>query len=138
MSDCLETCTNCSARIAFAAIVAVHAVFGCCWHHDCARAAITESACFEHHGCSEHHDGHKVPSESTPQPPCRGETCLGVPAVRATLADDEARAGWVAAFSPVQFEGLLTPCESHAAVNRWAAMYRPPLSLHLLYQSLRI
>lgn len=127
-----------------AALLGIHAFFGCCWHHGHRCAECTPSAtqvaqpakcCHHHQGTDEKQHGKQTPCKCFLE--CHG-VCIYVPSQKVQLDSPEliVPLDFVAvltAFSDMQ-QASTAPWE----ISRGPTAVSPPLRLHLLHQILLI
>jgi hypothetical protein len=121
-----------------AALLFIHATFGCCWHH--AHWCAQRSACIvaaEPEGCCEHHRS-SAPGEQEKPCDCNVEcegTCTYLPPEKMQI-----EAPWVVASvdlvatAPALAEALVVSTSGSDSGD--IAHAAPPLRLHLLHQLL--
>src|SRR5262245_49976148 len=119
--------------ILMAAVLIIHAAFGCCWHHahSCVPKASMSVTCCNHHD----HDDHRQPGES--ELDCEG-TCQYVAPEKLRL-DDPSLAAWAQLVAPpVTFAGRPIDAATRIGKPPCPIDSGPPLRLHLLHQWLLI
>jgi hypothetical protein len=117
-----------------AALLFIHSVFGCCWHHaHCSTVAVSESA----HCC--HH--HQHDSDSRPQQkPCKCTVecegaCIYVAPQKVKVEAPQWITIDVLAVLPSLASGQIEAASSREAVSSLPDLV-PPLRTHLLHQVL--
>lgn len=125
------------------AILLLHAVLGCCWHHvhDCAG----KSVAVEGYRCS-HHDGHEHGSsgdEHAPAAPCPAERdCPGVwtylPGERTQIELPLVPTLWALAPAPVVLAGTSAPASPAWLDALFCTGVAPHVRLHLAQSVLLI
>lgn len=126
-----------------AAVLFIHAAFGCGWHHAHrenypATVLATDHCCDHHH--HDHHGDESTPQQNSPSPCC--EHCEGSCVYTLTpklQIDSHFTVSW---FDLVVTLPAIT--NSHTAASCWLAASEderattPPLRLHLLHRHLTI
>lgn len=128
-----------------AAVLFIHAVFGCGWHHahgeihQVAHAAKDACCQHQHHHC-DHHGDEGIPAPNHPAPCCKhcGVSCVyNLP--QKIQIDSQITATWMdlVVIPPTVTTG-------HVSATDWLLLgdderaTAPPLRLHLLHQHLTI
>ena len=117
-----------------AALLFIHTVFGCCWHHahDCTAAVAGPEACC----CHDHDDGDSKQHEQ----PCQdGADCEGACAYVLSQKVKVEAPKWITieylAVLPTLADGQLEAATSWRVLSSLPNV-GPPLRLHLLHQVL--
>ena len=127
-----------------AALLGIHAFFGCCWHHahrceqcppSATQVAQQPKCCHHHQGTDEKQNGKKTPCKCFLE--CYG-VCAFLPSQKVQLDSPELivpldSVAVLPAFSDMQLLAA-SPWE----VSRGPTAVSPPLRLHLLHQILLI
>jgi len=129
-----------------AALLAVHGMLGCCWHHDHCRAeapcAARESAESLNGGADEHsspagESSHNNDSDRHERRLCRGSACVFIGSRKAVLAELVHPLGKM----PFAIASLGNPleCNLPGGYSYFPPdAFMPPLRLHLVHQLLLI